>query len=91
MLTPEMQAGIVAHMNDDHADAVLLYAQVLAGKADATSAVMIGIDAQEIILDVIDHDEQSIRVTVPLPETVTTPGGARNALIDMVKQARAAR
>ena len=37
-------AGILAHMNDDHADAVLAYARGLAGIADATAATMTAVD-----------------------------------------------
>ena len=40
----EAADGIVAHMNDDHADANLLYVQALAGLADATEASLTGID-----------------------------------------------
>lgn len=36
--------GIVAEMNDDHADTNLLYVQVFGGLADATEAAMVGID-----------------------------------------------
>lgn len=41
----ESAPGVIAHMNEDHADAVALYASVLAGEAEGTWR-MIGVDPE---------------------------------------------
>lgn len=42
----EISSRICNHMNEDHADAVVLYAQAFGGVANATAAEMVSIDAE---------------------------------------------
>jgi heme iron utilization protein len=81
--------GILKHMNDDHADAVLAYARGLAGIAEATSATMTAVDRYgfEIAVATAKGPRAS---RLEFDTVVATPGDARQALVAMVKRARAA-
>lgn len=88
-ITPEVSQRICTHMNEDHADAVLLYAKVY-GKADrATAATMQSIDPEGMNLNVALGDEaQTLRVLFDRP--LTDSEDAHQTLIAMVRQARTA-
>jgi putative heme iron utilization protein len=78
------EADIVSHMNEDHADAVQLYATVLAG-APAGSWLMTGLDPEG--LDAVEASSgQAVRVA--FGERVASPTDARGELIRMVGVAR---
>lgn len=49
---PEAAASIVAHMNEDHADAVLAIARVQGGVPEAASARMIAIETARIDIEI---------------------------------------
>ncbi len=74
---------IVSHMNTDHADAIALYAAVLAGLAPGAWR-MTGIDPAGI--DLL-HCTNAARIDFPKP--VCTAGEARAALVALAQQARA--
>jgi heme iron utilization protein len=80
----ESEAGIVAHMNDDHADALDLYAGRLLGLG-GTGWRMTGIDR-----DGIDLRRAGGVARLALPDPVDGPDSARKALIALVAKARAA-
>ena len=75
---------IVAHMNDDHADAVELYAAKLLG-LPGDGWRMTGIDGEGI-----DLRSRGVVARLALPTPVTCPEEARKALIALVAKARAA-
>jgi putative heme iron utilization protein len=75
---------IVAHMNDDHADAVELYAAKLLG-LPGDGWRMTGIDGEGI-----DLRRRGVVARLALPAPVTGPEEARKALIALVAKARAA-
>jgi putative heme iron utilization protein len=81
----EAEPGIVEHMNDDHADALELYATAL---ADASPGPwrMVGIDPEgfDIVLDGAGR-----RVLFAQP--ITTPAEARKELVRLAAEARAGR
>ncbi|MGZ8416740.1 MAG: HugZ family pyridoxamine 5'-phosphate oxidase [Methyloceanibacter sp.] len=81
----EAESGIVEHMNDDHADALELYATAL---ADASPGPwrMAGIDPEgfDIVLDGAGR-----RVLFAQP--ITTPAEARKELVRLAAEARAGR
>lgn len=81
----EAESGIVEHMNDDHADALELYATAL---ADASPGPwrMVGIDPEgfDIVLDGAGR-----RVLFAQP--ITTPAEARKELVRLAAEARAGR
>jgi putative heme iron utilization protein len=78
------EQDIVAHMNDDHADAVALYAAKLLG-LPGDGWRMTGIDGEGI-----DLRARGVVARLPLPTPVTGPDEARKALIALVAKARAA-
>ena len=80
------EAGIVAHMNDDHADAIALYATKLAGRAPG-EWTMTGVDPEGFDLREATRGE-SVRLAFDKP--VTDPEEARVELVRLVKRARAA-
>lgn len=83
-------AGIVAHMNADHADALVLYCTAFSKARDLSSAAMTGIDRYGFELSARTADgPRPVRIAFPQP--VRTPEEARTALIAMLNDARARR
>lgn len=80
----EAEAGIVAHMNDDHADAIDLYASKLLALA-GTGWRMTGIDSEGIDLRL-----GGAIARLALPVSVSGTDDARKALVALVAKARAA-
>lgn len=74
-------------MNEDHADAVLLYAKAFAGTATATSAEMLKIDAEGMDLRVSDETGASA-TRITFDHELKDSEDAHHTLIEMVKQAR---
>lgn len=80
-------AGILAHMNQDHADALLAYARALAGVPEATKATMTAVDRYGFEMSVEAPDGPSAaRLAFPAP--LSTPDEVRKAMVAMVKDAR---
>jgi hypothetical protein len=77
------EADILKHMNDDHADAINLYATRLAGQAGAGWRLT-GIDPQGIDLRLAGA---VARLDFPAP--VGDPEAARAALVEFARKARA--
>jgi heme iron utilization protein len=78
---------ICEHMNDDHADAVLRFARINGGYAEATSARMLGIDEIAMRLEVETADGR-VELLVAFPEALTTPEEAHLVIVGMAKDAR---
>ena len=85
--SPDVSDRICKHMNEDHADAVTLYAKVFGGVAEAIAAKMVKIDPQGMDLDVQVNDTTS-PVRIAFDHTLSDSEDAHHTLIDMVKQAR---
>jgi putative heme iron utilization protein len=81
----EAEPGILAHMNEDHADALELYATAL-GEAPPGPWRMVGIDPEgfDIVLG-----GQARRI--PFAQPIATPGEARTELVRLAAEARAGR
>src|SRR5262245_38205491 len=77
------EAEICAHMNDDHADAVRLYATSLLGAPDAAWRC-VGCDPEGLELQL---DRTALRL--PFPRRVAAPGVLRQVLKQMADEARA--
>ncbi|PSQ97846.1 MAG: hypothetical protein BRD55_00105 [Bacteroidetes bacterium SW_9_63_38] len=88
VLSEEDAARIIDHMNDEHEDDLLLFAQVYAGAAGATSARMTGIDSEGITLDVTVGNDDSKEIRIEFDTTLHTPEDAHRALVDMALNAR---
>jgi len=82
----EAAAGILAHMNRDHADALLTFARVL-GQVEADEASMVGVDRLGFKLRVRSGDRlQSVRIA--FPREVTSADASRAVLIEMLRDCR---
>jgi putative heme iron utilization protein len=82
-------AGILRHMNDDHASAVLAYARALAGVANASAATMTAVDRYGFeIAAMTPEGPRAARLEFDSP--VATADDVRLVLVAMVKRARAA-
>ena len=77
------EEGAVAHMNDDHADAVRLYATKLLGESEGPWRIS-GLDPDGADLAAGDRTAR-----LPFPARVTTGGALREALVALAKDARA--
>jgi putative heme iron utilization protein len=78
----DFEAGAVAHMNDDHADAVALYATQLCGAREGAWQ-LIGIDPEGIQMALGDDI-----LRLPFPRALTGPHEVRPMLIRLANEAR---
>lgn len=82
-------AGIVEHMNRDHADALIEYARHFAGEA-ADEAAMVAVDRLGFKLR-LRRGERLSSVRIAFPREVTTAAQSREVLIAMLREARGGR
>jgi len=78
------EAEIVAHMNEDHAEAVRLYATKLLGAPDGDWRC-VGCDPEGLELQ---RDRTALRL--PFPQRVSGPGPLRQVLKELAQKARSA-
>ena len=86
-ITPPVSDRICKHMNDDHADAVLLYAQKFGDATTATAATMQAIDATGMDLDAT-VDGQSTAVRINFERPLADAKDAHHVLVEMLKQVK---
>ena len=79
---------ILRHMNEDHADAIALYAHRLLGREDVGWR-MTGIDPEGIDLR-CDGKTARLDFAAPVPTPILTPAAARSALVQLAEMARVA-
>lgn len=81
-------ARIVGHMNDDHADALVAFCRVLAGRAETTSARMVGVDRYgfDVLADDSVGAPKAVRFGFDAP--TDTPDAVRAAMVALVHRAR---
>lgn len=79
----EQEAGILDHMNADHAHSLLEYCRHVHG-VEAQTAEMIGIDPDGFD---VRADDRVLRFDFPAP--IADAQGARTALVDLARQCRA--
>jgi putative heme iron utilization protein len=80
-------AHAVEHLNDDHADALLLISQKLAGYPDATAAKATSIDRYGMDLS-IDTPRGNAPFRVGFAERADEADGLRGATVELAKRAR---
>jgi hypothetical protein len=80
-------AGIIAHMNADHPDAMVLYCKAFSKATGITSATMTGIDRYGFEMSAATS-EGPRPVRLAFAKLVSTTEDARAALISMLKDAR---
>jgi Protein of unknown function (DUF2470) len=86
-ITPAISDRICKHMNDDHASAVLTYAQVFGKAPTADTAAMKAIDPLGMDLTAqVDGSPVSLRI--PFDRELTDSEDAHQVLIGMIKEAR---
>lgn len=85
--SPEISDRICKHMNEDHADAVALYAKAFGNEPDTTAAQMLKIDALGMDL-AVQVDGTSKPVRIAFDHELQNAEDAHHTLIAMVKQAR---
>lgn len=83
----EISSRICNHMNVDHADAIVLYAQAFGNVTNATAAQMLSIDAEGMDLTAQVNGE-AVPVRIHFDHTLADSEDAHQTLIAMVKQAR---
>lgn len=83
----EHAARIIAHMNEDHADALRLYCRAYAGVA-ADQATMTTVDRLGLLVRARAGDETRT-LRIPFSRPVATPLEARTVLVEMVRAAQA--
>jgi putative heme iron utilization protein len=86
-ITPAISDRICQHMNEDHGDALVLYAKVYGNTPDAETARMLSIDPQGMTLSV-DKAEKTLPVRILFDHTLESAEDAHHTLIEMVKGAR---
>ncbi|MBD2038120.1 DUF2470 domain-containing protein [Phormidium sp. FACHB-592] len=85
--SPQISDRICRHMNEDHAEAVLMYAKVFGKTTTATAAEMVAIDAHGMdLLAQVDGTATPTRIL--FDHTLQDAEDAHHTLIDLVKQAR---
>src|SRR4249919_2544582 len=82
-------AGIIEHMNADHADAQVLFCRHFAGLTDTASASMSAVDRYGFDLVAVSADHRTA-VRLAFPTECTTGDEVRVAMVAMVAEARAA-
>lgn len=88
-ITPTISDRICKHMNEDHADAIVLYARFFGNTPEAETARMISIDPDGMDLSV-DSNNSNTRVRIKFDAPLQDAEAAHHTLIAMVKQARQA-
>lgn len=88
-ITPEVVARIAGHMNEDHADSVLMYVQHYAGRKDAQAGVLINLDHEGMDIETTFPSGTEI-VRVKFEKPLVGPSDAHMVLVDMSKAARKA-
>ena len=86
-ITPAISDRICKHMNEDHAEAVALYAQAYGNSPQTETATMVSIDPQGMNLSAQVAGE-TVPVRVEFDHTLENAEDAHHTLIDMLKQAR---
>ena len=86
-ITAAVSDRICKHMNKDHGDAVLLYAQYFGALSTAEAATLLKIDGEGMDLEVTIADEvQPLRI--PFPRPLADSKDAHVVLVDMMKTAQ---
>ncbi|MBT9315684.1 DUF2470 domain-containing protein [Leptothoe spongobia] len=86
-ITATVSDRICKHMNDDHADAVLIYAQKFGNTTEATGATMKAIDTTGMDLDATVNG-QSTLVRISFERPLVDAKDAHHVLVEMLKQVK---
>jgi hypothetical protein len=81
-------SSALVHLNEDHADALLVIAHALGGYPDATAATCSGIDRYGIDLT-LDTPRGHAPTRVAFPAALTDSSQLRAATVELTRRARA--
>jgi putative heme iron utilization protein len=82
-----LAAGIIGHMNADHAEAQVLYCRHLAGRPETTSATMSAVDRYGFEM-IAEGPNGRAAVRLGFPQPCSTGEEVRGAMVAMVGEAR---
>jgi putative heme iron utilization protein len=85
----DASAGIIQHMNADHADAQVLFCRHLAGRPDTTAATMSAVDRYGFEMVAVSPSGRAA-VRLAFPHECVTGDEVRRAMVAMVADARGA-
>ena len=88
-LTSEEIARIVTHMNEDHADSVLAYAQHFGQKPEAREAQILALDSNTLTIQVKIASEL-LSIQIPFEHPLKSAHDAHMKMIQMSKAAKRA-
>jgi len=77
---------ICKHMNDDHQDAIILYAQEFGKVEGVEKAQMISIDNEGMNIAVNNNQKQTVRIQ--FDHTLEDAKDAHHTLVEMIKTAK---
>jgi putative heme iron utilization protein len=80
-------AGVIAHMNDDHADGMVLYCRAFSKATGITAVSMTGVDRYGFEMSAVTS-EGPRPVRLAFAEPIGSPEEVRVALVAMLKDAR---
>jgi putative heme iron utilization protein len=86
-ITPAISDRICKHMNEDHGDAIVLYAKAFGNTPEAETAQLISIDPEGMNLSAVVQGE-NLPVRIKFERPLQDSEDAHQTLISMVKQAR---
>ncbi len=84
ILSEESKAGIIKHMNDDHANHILMYCHFLKNRKDVRAAKMISLDLRGFELEA----EEGEKIRIDFPTEITSRAQIRKIMVDLVAQVR---
>ncbi|OUT73845.1 MAG: heme iron utilization protein [Synechococcus sp. TMED19] len=79
-LSPEVSARICAHMNDDHADAVVAYARHYGGVSTPNQARMLEVQSEAMLLEV-----DGTQISIKFDHRLSDSEDAHRTLVAMLK------
>ncbi|HEX4306883.1 MAG TPA: DUF2470 domain-containing protein [Solirubrobacterales bacterium] len=82
-------ARAIAHLNEDHSDALLDMARALGGCPEATSARCLDADRVALTLEATTPSD-TLTLRIPYDEPITDATGLRKATVKLAHRARAA-
>ena len=84
------RAGIIEHMNNDHADALVAFCRVLAGRPDTATARMVDVDRYGFSVLAGDNPDGDLKaVRFGFDAATDTPLEVRTAMVELVRRTRA--
>lgn len=84
-LDPTFVESVIEHMNEDHADALILYVRAYTEFGETNQATLVAIDRQEMRLT-IEQNETPVSIVFDPP--LKDASEVRSRLVQLVKQAR---